>query len=744
MNKSILLTRCRKRAKSVKAKTLEPPSKLEVPTLDSLQRPGRPEDENHAPPFIPAGADTIAYLGFSGDFDPHLMQYYKYDLDSQVAKFFNCAVRQLDSDPAFPVQFLAFPDSRGKIVKDEIAAQRRRLAVLTEGCEDRLLRLFFRLVYPTYPIVDRKKFYVDYMKGSENIDICLYAGILAISVIWNKYDDVLCVKNLPRELYDRLFEECSIAVERSLTRPTLGTVQGLLLIIQKHIIQSDTSTLCSANLHMAKLVSVAHTLGLHIDCESWSISAPEKRLRKRLWATIYIVEKWASANLGTPSLLNFENTTWAAYDEQDPSSLLFIHFGRLTRILDGILIDLYSVREYKERYKDSKTTIAKVDKYFTALQSWRDGLPEDLRDMSYTSSPNEPRKNGILHLAELTIAVLLHRVKMHLSCTRQLPPSQITKYRAQAATIVARIMKYTSEIDNTHLRSFWHSMVRLNFSTLLSFMLLHHISSISKKEFEETKLQVKKFTKMIQGLSKSWAGGTGVASERASTVFLAGDYDASFGHPTPGLVKYGPETEAEFKAAAAREEEEEAEKQKIKLEEEEQAASAVAAAEESSLHVKQEQEEAASRESSSAEPSPEILYFSISKMLQEQENEANDAANSTGTGTSAAPVEHPQPTTLVDPLQFDDELQFATDEPISFLTDHHFGPDPYSSFLETLNSQGTAGQGNSSGEDAGQAQTGEQDDEMERLRAHFMPQHLVSDKHSGGVMSDFDKFWNGH
>ncbi|CDO54719.1 hypothetical protein DV495_003323 [Geotrichum candidum] len=530
----------KKRKKATKPDGLLPVN-LSVPPLQDLQGPGKHVEEN-APPFVPQNCDTVAYLGFSADFDPHLMQYYKYD-DNHVASFFKCSARQVLDDPTFPVQFLAFPDNRGKAVKDAIAAQRKRLKELTRGTEDRLLRLFFQLVYPTYPIVDRKKFYAEYSKGSENIDICLYAGLLAISVIWNKYDEELCVKDLPRQLYDELFDECEIAVERSLKHPTLGTVQGLLLLAQKHIIQSDNSTLFSTNLLMAKLVSVSHTLGLHLDCSEWSISSSEKRLRKRLWATVYLVEKWCSANLGLPSILNDENSTWDEYSEEDPSSLLFVHFGKLTRILDGILKDLYSVKNYADRYKDAASTIKKVDKYFVRLQYWRDDLPLELRDMSCFNA-NDIKKNGILHLAELTIAVLLHRIKLHPSCTDLLDHETLLKYRTQASTIIKRIVKYTSDIDNPHLKSFWHSMVRLNFSTLLSFVLFHHITSTSKKEFEETKQVLKKWNKTIQGLSKSWAGGTGLAVERASTVFLSGDTATMFREDdTNGLVRYTKDTD---------------------------------------------------------------------------------------------------------------------------------------------------------------------------------------------------------
>lgn len=591
---------------------------MDVAPLQALQGSSTFQDVE-APPFIPALADTVAYLGFSGDFDPHLMQYYNYDPDTHVAKFIKCSARQVQSDPSFPVQFLAFSDDRGPAMREEIAAQRRRVKELTKGDEDRLLRLFFELVYPTYPIVDRKKFYADYMKGSENVDICLFTGILAISVIWNKYDDVLCVKNLQRSLYDKLFDECSIAVERSLKRPTLGTVQGLLLLAQKHILFCDNATLFSANLHMAKLVSVAHTLGLHLDCSDWTISPSEKRLRKRLWATIYLVEKWSSASLGLPSVLAYKHSTWDQYAEEDPSSLLFVHFGKLTRVLDGVLTDLYSVREYAARYNDPNTTIAKVDKYFVLLQQWRDELPPELRDMSYAEAGrSDLKKNGILHLAELAIAVLLHRIKLHPSCTGLLSRATLQKYRQQASTIITRIVAYIADITNAHLKSFWHSMVRLNFSTLVSFMVFHHITSTSKQEFDSTKRVLDRWIKAVQ--SKSWEGGTGVAIERANAVFMSGKYDRLFGHDTPGLVKYSEDTDRLNKEAMERE--------------------------------KQEAKEAAAAAAATKSPEISLVLEDLMPSL-------------------------PQPTTIVDAIQFDDELHFNRDEPISFLHGMDMLPDEF-------------------------------------------------------------------
>lgn len=490
------------------------------PETDGLTNGSPSCSSSSVPPLVPKGFDTLAFLGFSGDQDPHLMQYFTVPNDTHVATFLKCSMRQASSDPEFPIHFLALRDDRPPEIKDEIRKQHARLAELTNGLDDRLITIFFRFVYPTYPIVNQREFIHAYKTDRSSIDVCLLSGLYAISCIWWKYDKFeLCQKPIPFGFYEKLFRECRIAVERSIKYPTLGTIQGLLLLAQKNIPSTDIPSTFSSSVDISTIIAISHRLGLHIDCTNWSIPASEKLLRKRLWAVVYLVEKWNSANLGVPSLLSQENTNWDEYSEDAPHLQLFVHFCKLTNILDDVVKEFYSIKNYAARYKDYKTTISRVEMYLKKLHEWRNNLPDKLKNTDYYE-PGEPSKNGILHLAEVTIAVLLLRLKIHPSCTALIDRESNLKYRRQAATTIQRVIRYTTDIDHWHLHSFWHSMANLNFCTLLSFFLLFKVTATSSKEHKEIVDVFKKWENSLKQLSKSWDSGAGLSTVKINTMYF--------------------------------------------------------------------------------------------------------------------------------------------------------------------------------------------------------------------------------
>lgn len=500
-----------------------------MPSLDHYANAPEIEDEftvsttdPAAAPLLPAGFDTLAFLGPSGDHDPHLMQYYSpvnKVSDPYLVKFFNMTMRKASTDPAFPQNFLAIRDERPQMAKETLRQQQHaRLKELTKDFDDRLINIFFRFIYPTYPIVDQREFLRAYREDRSTIDVALLSGIYAISCIWWKYDKFeLCQKHIPQGIYDRLYGECRAAVEQNLQYPTLGTMQGLLLLAQKNISSDIIPTTLASSIDISVTVATAHRLGLHLDCSSWPIPAPEKRLRKRLWTVTYLVEKWNSANLGVPSLLSERNTTWPReYSEPAGAGLeLFVQLTRLTTILDEVVQEFYSVRDYAARYADHKTTISKVETYMKKLHDWRNQLSEPLKNTNHYEQ-GEPSKNGILHLAEVTIAILLLRLKIHPLCTSDgsaadggasgIDRHTAAKYRQQAWTTIQRVITYTTAIDHWHLHSFWHSMTSLNFCTVVSFFILFKVTATSSKEHKEALDAFRKWQTALQRLAGSWDG----------------------------------------------------------------------------------------------------------------------------------------------------------------------------------------------------------------------------------------------
>lgn len=485
------------------------------------------------PPFIPDGFDSSVLLGLSGDQDPYLLQYYKYD-DKEAHTFIKHAVRRVQTGPEMPIQFLAIKDSeRDKKLQAEVDEQWRRVDSMASKFEERLLALYFRFAYPTYPIVDKTNFYHDYYHNRRNINVGLLAGLLALSCIWWKYDPYLCVNVMPKGLNLTLYKECAIALEREEKYPSLASVQCLLLLLQKRLGPSDNAETYNLHNQIARLVSISHNLGLHLDCSDWSILPAEKRLRLKLWTTVYIMEKWTSVNTGRPSLLNSNNSTVKMnYNSDENSAQLFVQMYRLTLLLDDITNDLYSLRYMKQRYHNVESTRAKVNEYFDRLQQWRDELPEELKDMQ-SAPEGEFCKNGTINLAALTVEVLLHKIRLHPIGSGLIPKPLLREYRAHAYDTIQRVITFTSEITHSHLHAFWYSTTRLNFSTVAHFIYFHHITSLTTQEFKDTHETLRKWLFALRILSQGWEEGTGLAALRMDTVFWMGQ--DLFVEDTPGL-----------------------------------------------------------------------------------------------------------------------------------------------------------------------------------------------------------------
>lgn len=509
------------------------PPRIEAPSFGPPDELEEEEEESNEPPTVPEGFDSAVLLGLSGDQDPYLLQYYKYD-DKETHTFIKHAIRRVQKGPEMPVQFLAIKDTeRERKLQHEVEEQWRRVDTLASKFEERLLALYFRFAYPTYPIVDKASFYRDYYHNKRNINIGLLAGLLALSCIWWKYDPYLCVNVMPKGLNLSLYEECAIALERESKFPSLASVQCLLLLLQKRLGPSENADTYHLHCQMANLVSTSHNLGLHLDCSEWSISDSEKRLRLRLWTTVYIMEKWTCVNTGRPSLLNSNNSTVKLnYESDDPSAQLFVHMYRLTLLLDDISDDLYSLRYMKQRYHNVESTRAKVNEYFDRLREWRDALPRELKDMQ-SAPEGEFCKNGTINLAALTVEVLLHKVRLHPICSGLIPKPLLREYRAHAYETIQRVITFTSEITHSHLHAFWYSTTRLNFSTVAHFIYFHHITSLTPQEFKDTHETLRKWLFALRILSQGWEEGTGLAALRMDTVFWMGE--DLFIEDTPGL-----------------------------------------------------------------------------------------------------------------------------------------------------------------------------------------------------------------
>lgn len=145
------------------------------------------------------------------------------------------------------------------------------------------------------------------LESLSRIPTVLLAAIYASSVRFSPYDDYLCVSNsyeVPESM--NLWRIVQSELSYQMHTPHLCAIQSLLLYVQKMPTgrgssAADTPYIWSL---MTSIVSQANSIGLHLECQSWSIPDWEKRLRRRLWWAIFIEEKWRSMMRGVPSIIN--------------------------------------------------------------------------------------------------------------------------------------------------------------------------------------------------------------------------------------------------------------------------------------------------------------------------------------------------------------------------------------------------------------------------------------------------------
>jgi hypothetical protein len=154
-----------------------------------------------------------------------------------------------------------------------------------------LVELYFRVVHPCFPIIQKYVYLERYRNGDRNMSVALLAGMYLLAMNWWSYDENLSKQKRPD--INELENIASRTLAASMKRPKLSTVQAGLLLLQRPEADSWSMT--------TQLVAVGQELGLHLDCKNWSIPQWERSLRKRIAWALYMQDKWSSLIHGRPS-----------------------------------------------------------------------------------------------------------------------------------------------------------------------------------------------------------------------------------------------------------------------------------------------------------------------------------------------------------------------------------------------------------------------------------------------------------
>lgn len=177
------------------------------------------------------------------------------------------------------------------------------------------------------------------------------------------------------------------------------------LICKRNAFWIATGTLLAMHrLILGMAVRFAQALGFHRECVNQSLPPRERLLRRRLWRTLYIHDRFHSAALGRPSAI--KDGDWDDRESSDNAEedRLQVEMTQIAHILGDICDEVYRRRTISSQ---AASTLAR------RLQQWSDNLPGNLSLHSLLRNKSLPSwsRHALmrLHMAHLNAVILLSR-----------------------------------------------------------------------------------------------------------------------------------------------------------------------------------------------------------------------------------------------------------------------------------------------------------------------------------------------
>ncbi|KAI5305429.1 hypothetical protein KEM56_004466 [Ascosphaera pollenicola] len=486
-----------------------------------------PYDLKNGERFLGQTPNSSAELyGLTSDMEALLMSHHPYDPTTNMFTLETHQVRRVlkhDRGMNYPLTF--------HIVSDEDTAG---YSAAREQCEaiercvaphgKRLVNLFFRVVHPCFPIVDKQELLSRYATSYRAVPTPVLGAIYLISLRWWACDKDLNNKRPPDA--SALRQMVIDAIQNSYHRPKLASIQAALLFSQcklENPLNPDHTWTAGIT---GQMLRISEALGLHLDASSWDIPPTERALRKRLSWALFMQDKWTALVHGRPSHIN-EDEDWAVQDltmddfldldgktsveliqdgdipctSPDSGELVFFAMVRLTKILARILRAFYTVRASK--VQDTVVLYQQAREFLDELQTIQSEFASTLSMAILT--PRQLCSNGYLHLGYHSIAICVWR-RVVRSAVLDPPCTDLkflTRMRKEAAEASENAMSFVAALRPDQLDAFWFWPSGFSFAQIGSFITLLIVTSPSKEENDYWKARLNEYLWVLRVMDKS-------------------------------------------------------------------------------------------------------------------------------------------------------------------------------------------------------------------------------------------------
>ena len=398
-----------------------------------------------------------------------------------------------------------------------------------------LIRLYFRIVNPSFPILHKEVYLEKYARNHREFSPPLLAAVYILALNWWSYSPTLAKHIRPSvvELEDIAFRTLQDVSQRV----KLSTVQAGLLLLQRPSSVSSWQLTC-------QLVAISQDLGLHLDASNWKIPAWERGLRKRLSWALFMQDTWSALIYGRPPHISLTN--WGVQpvadsdfpeidedeDEEDVTTevekarTLFNAMIVLSKMLSEVLENLYSLKsemDINQSFDPTKAVLERAKPIQVKLKAWWADMPESLR-MDATRI-GKLSSVGYLQLAYFATEITLHR-RIIRSLSANTDPYLIQICRSAAKARLISAMDFFNRLKPEHLQSFWYFASKFNFALIGTFAGLCFVTSASQDEaeFYQRRLQEYRWTLRVSNKSAEFLEiASGILESAVGSLLKAAD-----------------------------------------------------------------------------------------------------------------------------------------------------------------------------------------------------------------------------
>lgn len=415
---------------------------------------------------------SSSVLGATADFDPCLVTSLRWDARGVSGSFRPPQVLRRANGAT---HFFLRPDTQEEMDAELANLDAIEQFVSPNGPE--LVKIYFRIVHPTFPILHKNVFLEKYGRSYRESTPIGLGAVYVLALNWWSYSQAL--SNLPKPDAKELEAKVLRMLIDAHRRPKISDLQGGLVLMQSPNVDSWAMT--------GQLVAMAQNLGINADCTDWQVPDWERGVRKRVAWALFMQDKWGALVYGRGSHIRSEDWDVQPLDSSDfpetakddnneegsadieKGKLTFLNMISLTQIVAQILDEFFTLKALRTP-RSLHGALEAAKPLQLQLKSWHANMPPylSLND----TVPMKLSSVGYLHLAYYTAETTLHRAIMRchtsMGFTTSTPDSasspvgdehslhlqSISRHAAEARFVSA--LEFVRRLKAEHFQSFWY------------------------------------------------------------------------------------------------------------------------------------------------------------------------------------------------------------------------------------------------------------------------------------------------